>query len=543
MERDGDHKRGRPQAAHGAARRPRSGAQGPPRVAGGGLGRSPKLTMLARDLFLARDLTEAEAQQYLAAHGFRDPAAADDQLQQLADDLPTRLALGELAGLLIETLTEAPDPDAAVVGFCRYVAYRFPKSSFIGYLQDDPRTLQILTRLLGASPTLGEILIRNPEHLHWLHRELDCPPPDLDDYQAEVGQILAQDTDVEHRLDMLKRFQRRETLRIAGRDLLDKDTLRSTTEQLSNLADIVTGSVLRVVRDELAESAGGAFVVIGTGRLGGRELSYSPDIDLFCVYEADDPTDRAADAYFQNLGRALTFSLTAQTSAGYLYRLGGGLRPAGEQGEVTASVQRSTQYCARLAEQPDRFPLIKMRPIAGDLALGRRFLDLVRPIVYRAQPDQAALAALARRELQAAREHAGPEAAERNVTIGPGGSRDVELAVQLLQLLHGERRPDLQEEGNTLAALARLQAHGLVDDTLGESLVEAYSFLRTVEHRLQIGEDAQTPLLPAAAAQLEITARRTGFASAADLEAALTRHRGRVRDGCAHLLDRASAGS
>ena len=495
----------------------------------------------ARDLFLARDLTEAEAQQYLAAHGFRDPAAADEQLQQLADDLPTRLALGELAALLIETLTEAPDPDAAVVGFCRYVAYRFPKSSFIGYLQDDPRTLQILTRLLGASPPLGEILIRNPEYLHWLHRELDCPPPDLDDYQTEVGQILAQDTDVVHRLDMLKRFQRRETLRIAGRDLLDKDTLRSTTEQLSNLADIVTGSVLRVVRDELAESAGGAFVVIGTGRLGGWELSYSPDIDLFCVYEADDPTDGAADAYFQNLGRALTISLTAQTGAGYLYRLGGGLRPAGEQGEVTASVQRSTQYCARLAEQPDRFALIKMRPIAGDLALGQRFLDLVRPIVYRARPDQTALAALARRDVHAARDHAGPESAERSVTSGPGGSREVELAVQLLQVLHGARRPDLQD-ANTLSALAKLQAHGLVEDALGRSLSEAYSFLRTVEHRLQIGEDAQTPLLPAGGAQFEIAARRTGFAAAADLEAALTRHRGRVRDGCAHLLDRALAG-
>ena len=501
--------------------------------------------MLARDLFLARDLTEAEAQQYLAAHGFRDPAAADEQLQQLADDLPTRLALGELAALLIETLSEAPDPDAAVVGFCRYVAYRFPKSSFIGYLQDDPRTLQILTRLLGASPPLGEILIRNPEYLHWLHRELDCPPPDLDDYQTEVGQILAQDTDVEHRLDMLKRFQRRETLRIAGRDLLDKDTLRSTTEQLSNLADIVTGSVLRAVRDALAASGGGvsrgAFAVIGMGRLGGRELSFSPEIDLFCVYEADDPGDGAADAYFQNLARELTSGLAEQTGSGYLYRVGRGLRPAGEQGEVADSVQRSTQYCARLAEQPDRFALIKMRPIAGDLALGRRFLEAVRPFVYRAQPDRAALARLARRELQAAREHAGPEAAERNVTIGPGGSRDVELAVQLLQLLHGERRSDLQQEGNTLAALARLQAHGLVDDALGKSLTEAYGFLRTVEHRLQIGGDAHTPLLPSGAAELETAARRLGLAAAADLEAALTRHRNRVRDGCAHLLDRASA--
>ena len=231
--------------------------------------------MQPRDLFLARDLTEAEAQQYLAAHGFRDPAAADEQLQQLADDLPTRLALGELAGLLIETLTEAPDPDAAAVGFCRYVANRFPKSSFIGYLQDDPRTLQILTRLLGASPLLGEILIRNPEYLHWLHRELDCPPPDRDDYQTEVDQLLAQDAEDEHRLDMLKRFQRRETLRIAGRDLLDKDTLRSTTEQLSNLADIVIDSALRVGRGAREAAGGGrppgSLAVIGLLRRSGRK--------------------------------------------------------------------------------------------------------------------------------------------------------------------------------------------------------------------------------------------------------------------------------
>ena len=491
----------------------------------------------ARDLFLARDLTEAEAQQYLAAHGFRNPAAADEQLQHLADDLPTRLALGELAGLLIETLTEAPDPDAATVGFCRYVANRFPKSSFIGYLQDDPRTLQILIQLLGASPLLGEILIRNPEYLHWLHRELDCPPPDLDDYAAEVDQLLAQDTEVEQRLDMLRRFQRRETLRIAGRDLLGKDTLRSTTEQLSNLADIVTGSVLRVARDALAKSGGGgsrgSFVVIGTGSLGGRELNYSSEIDLFCVYEADDPHDGAADAYFQNLARALTSGLSGHTNAARLYRVGRGLRAGGAQGAFADSVQRGMQHCAQLAEQPGRFALIKMRPIAGDLALGRRFLEQVGPIVYLKQPDPAALAALAHREM-----HAGPEAAERNVSTGPGGSREVELTVQLLQLLNGGRHPELRD-ANTLSALAKLRAHGLVEEEPGGSLSEAYSFLRTVEHRLQIGEDPQTPTLPAGAAQLEIAARRTGFAAATDLETALARHRSRVRDGCTYLLKRA----
>ena len=136
----------------------------------------PPLPVTPRDLFLARELSDSHARAYLAERGFREPVAADEHLQQLADDLPTRLALGELAEVLLDTLIDAADPDAALVGFCRYVTTRIPKSSFLGYLHDDPRSLQILTRLLGASPFLSEILIRNPEYLHWLQRQLDRPP-------------------------------------------------------------------------------------------------------------------------------------------------------------------------------------------------------------------------------------------------------------------------------------------------------------------------------------------------------------------------------
>ena len=505
----------------------------------------PTAPVTPRDLFLSRDLTEAEAHRYLAAHGFRDPAAADELLQQLADDLPVRLALGELADLLIETLTEAADPDAAVAGFCRYVANRFPKSSFIGYLQDDPRTLQILTALLGASPLLGDILIRNPEHLHWLHRELDCPPPDLSDYRAESKQLLAQDADAGHRLDALKRFQRRETLRIAGRELLDKDTLRSTTEQLSDLADVVIDGALRAARDPLEASGGGraagSFAVIGMGRLGGRELSFSRELDLFCVYEAHDGGGGAAGDHFRALASALHTNLTQQTGAGALYRIGGGLRPAGEPGADAGSLQESLQHCEKLAQQTGRFALIKLRPVAGDLALGQRFVERVRPLVYRAGQDPAALAELVRGALRGARERAGPRA-ERNVRSGPGGSREVELTVQALQLLHGRRHADLQD-ASTLRALAGLQALGLVDDTRGSALADAYRFLRSMEHRLQTGTDTAAPVLPAADEEIDIAARRMGLNEAADLEAALAGHQYRVRTGCAYLLERAGAGA
>ena len=482
-----------------------------------------------RDLFLARDLEETRARQYLAARGFRDPAGADERLQQLADDLQTRLALGELADLLLETLLEAPDPDAALAGFCRYAAKRIPKSSFIGYLQDDPRALQILTRVLGTSPLLGEILIRNPEYLHWLQGELDCPPPDQVDYRAEIDALLAQDKTAARRLDSLKRFQRREILRIAGRDLLDKDTLRSTTAQLSDLAAVVTAAALQMAQRDLAESGGaaprGSFVVIGLGRLGGRELDYSQDIDLLYVYEPDDPDDESIQARFRQLGQRLTAILAEPTGEGYCYRVGLGLRlqPSGSGGNPACSLQQSTRYCAGLGGTDERFDLIRARPIAGDLELGRRFLEGIRPFVYREHVDHAAITALARERRGADRDGVRPDGGP--VATGRGALREIEIAVQVLQLVHGMRHPDLQD-GNTLSALAQAHAHALIDEATLEDLRSAYTFLRSVEHRLQIARGAEAP--PAAAP--EMAAGRLGLGPDAELRTALARHRQRVHE-------------
>ena len=483
-----------------------------------------------RDLFLARDLEETRARQYLAERGFRDPAGADERLQHLADDLQTRLALGELADLLLETLLEAPDPDAALTGFCRYTAKRIPKSSFIGYLQDDPRALQILTRVLGASPLLGEILIRNPEYLHWLQGELDCPPPDQVDYRAEVDALLAQDKTAARRLDSLKRLQRREILRIAGRDLLGKDTLRSTTAQLSDLAAVVTDAALQIAQRDLAESGGaaprGSFVVIGLGRLGGRELDYSQDIDLLYVYEPDDPDDESVPARFQQLGQRLTAILAEPTEEGYCYRVDLGLRlqPSGSGGNPACSLRQSTRYCADLGGTGERFDLIRARPIAGDLELGRRFLDGIRPFVYREHVDHAAVRTLARERTGADRDGVRPDGGDP-VATGRGALREIELAAQVVQLVHGVRHPDLQD-GNTLSALAQVHAHALIDEATLEDLRSAYTFLRTVEHRLQIARGAEAPL-PAAP---EMARGRLGLGTDAELQTALARHRQRVHE-------------
>ena len=500
-------------------------------------------TTTARDLFLARELSNAQAQVYLSERGFRDPVSADEHLQQLADDLPTRLALGELAELLIETLVDAPDPDAALVGFCRYVATRIPKGSFLGYLHDDPRALQILTRLLGASPFLSEILIRNPEYLHWLQQELDRHPPDLVDYRAELEALLSHDTNAKQRLDALKRLKRREMLRVAGRDLLDKDTLRSTTEQLSNLADIITEGALRVVQDQMAAGEAhawtGSFVVIAMGKLGGCELNFSSDIDVIYVYETEGPDDSAAHERFQKLGRRLTAVLGEHTDEGYFYRVDLRLRPMGKRGNIAYSLEQSAQYYENWGETFERFALIKARPIAGNLDLGQRFIDMVRPFVYRKYLDHAAIEELARYKARSDREHARRQGTERNVKVGRGGIREIELFTQVFQLIYGGRHADLQD-ANTLTALAKVQEHGLIDQAVLRDLQRAYEFLRTVEHRLQVVQEGQTHTLSDAEVELEVTARRSGVETAADLQTTLDSHRDRVHHIYLNLFERRS---
>ena len=501
----------------------------------------PRPSVTARDIFLAQKLSEADAQAYLADRGFRHAADADRHLQQLAEDLPTRQALGALADTLFDTLTRAPDPDAALVGFCRYAATRLPKSAFVGYLLDDPRALEILAHLLGASPFLSEILIRNPEYFHWLQRELNRPPPDHVEYARSLDDILGGGDDPARRLDALKRFKRREMLRIAGRDLLDKDSLRAATEQISGLADLVTDGTLRLLSDEMFAANDsrppGRFVIIGMGKLGGNELNYSSDIDLIYVYEPDDPEDSTAHEVFQKFGRRLTTRLSEHDDEGYLYRVDLRLRPMGKRGNIAYSLAQSAQYYEDWGETFERFALIKARPIAGDLELGRRFVDLVRPFVYRKYLDHAAIEELARYKARSDREHARGSEGHRNVKQGRGGIREIELFTQVFQLIYGGTHAELQD-ANTLSALATVQRLGFVEEEVRADLTHAYEFLRAVEHRLQIVQEGQTHTLSDDPVELEITARRMGFTTAAELETELNAHRERVHAAYANLLER-----
>ena len=497
---------------------------------------TPPHSVTARDLFLSADLVDDDARAYLASRGFRDAVAADEHLQALATDLPTRHALGAVADTLLDALSASADPDGALVGFTRYLATRTPTRSFLGYLRSDPRATQILMQLFGASPSLGEILIRTPEYFHWLQLALTHTPPDRVDHDAELDTLLNTDTDTATKIDRVKRFTRREYLGVAARDLLGVSDMTEATRQLSTLADVVVHTVLQLLTEDLRVATRrvaipGRFAVIGLGKLGGRELNYSSDIDLIYVYEPADPDASADHEFFHKLARQLTKTLSDHTAESYLYRVDLRLRPMGRQGDVACTLRQYGHYYDTLGETFERFALIKARPIAGDKALGQAFLDLVRPFVYRKYLDHAALEEIAHYKRRA--EQRGDT--DRNVKVGRGGIREIELFTQVLQVTYGAELPALRSP-TTLPALAALEAAGIIETTVRNDLDQAYRFLRMVEHRLQIVHQRQTHTLDTAPGAADLSARRMGFNSRTELESTLATHRDRVHAVYADLL-------
>jgi [glutamine synthetase] adenylyltransferase / [glutamine synthetase]-adenylyl-L-tyrosine phosphorylase len=447
------------------------------------------------DLFLSPDLTEDDARAYLSSLGFRDATAVDKHLQAMAEDLAVREVLGRIAGDLLPALLESPDPDAAVAGVSQYLAARTGRATFLDYIGEDPRAMHVLMCVFGSSSFLSEILIRHPEYFHWLVAQVERSAPDRQDLEEEVEAVLANTSDRAEALGLLKRWQMRETLRIATRDLLRRETVQTATAQISDVAALLVERALSVVWRQLgaagpSDAPAGAFAVIGLGTLGGREMSYTADLELIYVFDAS-AEQGPARQFFQRLAQALTAAL-ADEAPGF-YRVDRRHQP----GDGVCSLDEAAAHYLSHGGMPERLALIKARPIAGDRDLGRRFLDGAHAFVYGSPVDRRAL-------LQQAGE-AGD------------GIREVELLTQLFQLTHGGDRPSLRQP-NTLAALEALLGAGLMTDAVKRELEHAYVFLRSVELRLQLADERGG----------EVTARHLGLGSFEGLKKQLDGYRHRI---------------
>jgi glutamate-ammonia-ligase adenylyltransferase len=434
------------------------------------------LVVSPSDLFLSPDLTEDQARAYLQSLGFRDAAAVDEHLQRMADDLVVREALGRLAPELLPALLESPSPDAAVAAMSHYVASRSGRAMFLDYLREDPRALHVLTYIMGASPPLADILIRTPEYFHWLVAQVERSAPDRQDHEEELVSAFVTVDDPVEGLNMLRRWKRRETLRVGTRDLLRHETVQTASAQLSDIAAVAVDFALAIVMQQRLEAESrekppGTFAVIGTGSLGAREMSYGDEISLLYVYDAASATgDDASGArqFFVRVGCDLTAALRDDTHDGSLYRVELPAWPQADGWLKACSLAEYTEHYGAAGDAAERLALTRARPIAGDAELGARFMASCQPFVYREGPP-------------------APSGVEGPAPSGVEGPVDnVVTLTQAFQLAHGARHPTLRHTG-TLGALDAMAKAGLMPEPVCRELDHAFVFLRNAEHRRQLG--------------------------------------------------------
>ena len=440
---------------------------------------------------------------------FAQPSVARTRLDDLAGDPAELIALARLATEFGDSLSTCADPDAAINHLGRFVHARGARLQLYQLFADHPAAFDGLIQVLAASQYLADVLVRNPEYYHALSdREFLRTPRRPDELRAELHSTCAPFHAPEAKLDAVRRFRRRELLRIGAADLHGLADLGQTTEQLSCLADAVVEQCLRVVSGD-GEHAG--LIVFALGKLGGGELNYSSDIDL--VFVTSDACNVTAAT---PLAQALTGALSEFSGEGFLYRVDLRLRPYGGSGALVVSSDMFEEYLATKAHPAERQAMLKARTIAGDVAYGREFLQRIAPVIF----GDAASARQQVRELKGRieRQLRSRGHADGHVKLGPGGIRDVEFIVQAVQLEAGGTRPELRT-GNTLAALARVCEAGIVSSEDVEQLRDAYVFLRVVEHRLQLMENQQVHHLPKSDRDLRVLARSLGFRCTDEVQA------------------------
>ena len=463
------------------------------------------------------------AAEWLRPLGVAAVRRGQANLVEMATSGMTLDLLEEICDQFAEYASACADPDMALNNLGRFVAAARNPLAVGTLFQRDPGALPTLLQILSTSQHLSDLLVADPESFDLLRLTEGQPFS----RQALVEDIASEVSALDHEpsvLRALRRFKRREMLRIAYGDIVRGQSLRTVTTQISYLADAILEAALAAAWRKQQSQRGvprrpdGAparFVVLGLGKLGGAELNYSSDIDLIFLYDEDGHTDGARRTsnveFFDRLSREFVGLLASQTELGAAYRVDLRLRPEGQRGSIVQSVQGALGYYDTRGRTWERQAYIKARPVAGDHALGAEFLQKLAPWIYGrylSRADISGIRALKRRIEQAAHREGGEV---RNVKTGHGGIRDVEFAIQFLQLLNGGDLPALRT-GNTLEALAHLEKVGCLQSQERTILEENYSFLRKIEHRLQIMFDLQTHLLPGQPDEMRKLAMRMGYA-------------------------------
>ena len=408
----------------------------------------------------------------------------------------------------------------------------------------DEGAADLAALLSCAYPALAQAIDAHPSDVLVLARQGTKTTRDARAYRRLLSQLAPPLEDEVGVRRALRTFARREKMRVAARELMPNagSEVDITARELSDLADTCLGTALDEAlawaerRFGLPVNRQGArvpLVVIGMGKLGGRELNAGSDVDLIILYETDDgeirlggaPTEQTLHEYFTRVAQRFIATLEEATDDGVVWRVDMRLRPEGSRGPLVNAVAAAERYYETWGRTWERAALVRARPSAGDIAFGKRALDILGPFVWRRAVDPHLADEMASLVRRARAEMSGDP--KQDLKLGPGGIREVEFFAQSLQLVWGGRDPKVRST-NTLDALRKLRARGLVTDREGREMADSYLFLRRLEHRVQFATGLQTHALPEDPKLQDRLARTLGFASRRDLMKDLDRVRQKV---------------
>lgn len=433
----------------------------------------------------------------LARAGFVNTATSARVIADVVAHLPGEVDVDRL----IADLGGVADPDQAALAMIRIV--EGDRESALLLAQASSGRDRLL-RVVGASSALADNLVKHPDHVEAAMGAQACDP------QAVVKAVRG--LSGRAGAEALRVAYRRELVRIAASDLSADDPLEILPQVAAELADLAAAAVqaaLLLAQNQVKNSDIARVTVIGMGKCGGRELNYISDVDvIFLAAPADDASEDAALKVATAVASAVIRICGEATAEGSLWPVDAALRPEGKNGPLVRSLASHREYYTRWAKNWEFQALLKARVIAGDEQLGQEWLDIVRPLVWQAGSREGFVddVRAMRRRVE---KNVSPADADRQLKLGPGGLRDIEFSVQLLQIVHGRADPELHS-GSTLEALRTLRDGGYVGRDDAAALDRAYRLLRALEHRIQLHKLRRSHTMPTKEQALRALGRSLG---------------------------------
>ena len=468
----------------------------------------------------------------LQAFGFREPETAWKNLVALAGHAQFEKLYPDFFRILLELIASSHNADMALHNFERFSEKFLDKDHLYTQLTESPSLFVALIFLFSGSQVLTDALLKEPSYVDWLSRPETLANSKSKDMLMRDFYKMAE-FQSKNIFSVLRKFKKREYIRIGLRDLLGKVGFKETVEDISNLADVCLQAAYEHADRELQKKFGrpvyqdangnwieSEFAILGMGKLGGRELNYSSDIDLIYIYTSSQGETRSTSEssitsisnheYFTKLALDITKSLHEITSDGNVFRVDLELRPEGNSGEIVNSLTSCEIYYQSWGRTWERQALIKARVSAGSENLGKEFFEMIEPFIYRRSLDFEAIEEIKSMKYQINKSLKGKHS-KGNIKLGFGGIREVEFTIQAYQLLLGGRDKSLRVR-DSLGAMKTLYEKNILTEADHNHLREAYIFLRNLENRVQITFGLQTYLLPDNEIDLAVLARKMRIA-------------------------------